>query len=54
MAVQAVDTIGYLPVISKGNRWSLTAICLHMSYMFAVAMKEKSAEMLSRPIYQVY
>ena len=24
----AVDTIGHLPIMSKGNRWALTAICL--------------------------
>ena len=44
MAVLAMDTIGCLPTTSKGNRWPLTAICLHMSYMFAVPMKEKFAE----------
>ena len=44
MADLAIHTIGHLPVMSKGNRWVLTAICLHPSYMFAVPMKEKSAE----------
>ena len=44
MAVLAIDTIGCLPIPSNGNRWSLTAICLHTSYMFAILMKEKSAE----------
>ena len=44
MTVLAIDTIGHLPVISKGNRWVLIVICLHTSYVFAVAMKEKLAE----------
>ena len=44
MAVLAIYTICYLPITSKGNRWALTAICMHMSYMFAILMKEKSAE----------
>ena len=44
MAVLAKDTIGDLPITSKGNRWALTAICLHMSYVFAILIKEKSAE----------
>ena len=46
MAVLAMDTIGHLPITSKHNRQALTAICLHTSYMFAVTMKEKSAENL--------
>ena len=44
MTVLAIDTIGHLLVTSKGNRWDLTAICLHISYLFAVPMKERSAE----------
>ena len=44
IAVLAMDTIGHLPINSKGNRWTLTAICLHRSYKFTVSMKEKSAE----------
>ena len=40
----AIDTVGHLPITSKGSRWALTAICLHISYVFAVLMKEKSAE----------
>ena len=44
MAVLVIDTIGHLPITSKGNRWALTAICLHTSYMFAVPIKDKSAE----------
>ena len=44
MAVLEIDTLGHLPVTSKGNRWALTAICLHTSYVFTFLMKEKSAE----------
>ena len=44
MAVLAVDTIGHVPISSKGNRWALTAICPNTSYVFTVSMKEKSAE----------
>ena len=40
MAVLAVDTIGHLTITSEGNRYALTAICLHTSYVFAVLMKE--------------
>ena len=36
--------LGYLLITSKGNRWALTAICLHTSYVFAIPMKIKSAE----------
>ena len=46
MAVLAMDTICHLPWTSKGNRLAATAICLHTSYMFAVPMKEKSAEIV--------
>ena len=44
MAVLAIDTIGHLPITSKGNSWALTAICLYTSYVFAILIKEKSAE----------
>ena len=44
MAVPAMDTIGHLPITSNGNRWALMAICLHISYVFEVPIKEKSAE----------
>ena len=44
MAVLATDTIGHLPITSKGNRWVVTTICLDTSYMITVLMKEKSAE----------
>ena len=44
MAGLAMDTIGHLPLTFKGNRWALTAICLHTFYVFTVPMKEKPAE----------
>ena len=44
MAVLAIDTVGHLPITSKGNRWALTVICLYTSYMCAILMKAKSAE----------
>ena len=44
MAVLAMDTRGHLSVISRGCWWALTAIWMHMSYVFAILMKEKSAE----------
>ena len=45
-----MDTISHLPITSKGSRWALTAICLHTSYVLAVAMKENFAE----TVVQVY
>ena len=44
MAVLAMDTIGHLPVISRGHWWALTAKYIHTSYVFAILMNEKSAE----------
>ena len=44
VAVLAIDTIGHLPVMSKGNRWALTTICLHTLHIFTVPGKEMSAE----------
>ena len=44
VAVLAMDTTGCLPITSKGNRWALTAICLHTSYLFTILIKENSAE----------
>ena len=44
MAALAIDTNRHLPVKLKGNRWSLTAICLHTSYVFVVPVKDKSTE----------
>ena len=40
MTVLAIDSVGHLPKTSKGNRWVLTASCLHVSYMFASQMVE--------------
>ena len=42
--VLAIDTMGYLPKTFKGNRWALTALCLHPFNVFAIMMKETSAE----------
>ena len=44
MAVLAMDTIGHLRVISREHWWALTAIFMHMSYVFARMMKERSVE----------
>ena len=54
MAVVAMDTMGHLPVTSKGNRWALTAICLHMSYAFTILMMTKSAENVVQAYFLVY
>ena len=44
MAVLDIDTIGHLPVMSKGNGCALKAVCLHTSYVFTFPKKEKTAE----------
>ena len=44
MAVLAMDTIGKLHVTSKGYHYTWTAICLHMSFVFAIPLKEKSSQ----------
>ena len=44
MTVLAIYTICHIRVTFNGNRWGLTAIFLHTSYVFTVLMKEKSAE----------
>ena len=44
MAELAMDTIGCLPITSKGNRLALMAISLYTSNVFTVVMKRKSAE----------
>ena len=49
MAVSAIDTIGHLAIMSSGNRWALKKMCLHASYVFAIPMKEKSAENVVQP-----
>ena len=46
MAVLAIDTIGHLPITSKGNRWTMIAICLHTSYVLAIPIKENSAKIV--------
>ena len=40
----AVDTIGLLLTMSKGNKYALTFICLLTSYLIAVPLKSKTAE----------
>ena len=44
IAVIERHTIGRLPVPSKGHCYALTAICLHMSFVFVIPLKEKSAQ----------
>ena len=44
MAVLVINPIVCLPVTSRGHPWAITTICMHMSYVFAIPMKEKSAE----------
>ena len=44
MAILAMNTIGHLPVTSRGHQWALTIICMHISHVFAITMKEKPAE----------
>ena len=43
-AVSAVDTIGMLPSMSKGHKFTLTFICLLTSYLITVPLKTKKAE----------
>ena len=40
----AVNTIGLLPTMSKGNKYTLTFMCLLTSYLIAVPLKLKRAE----------
>ena len=40
----AVDTNGLLPMISKGNKYALTIMCLLTSYLIAVPLKSKTTE----------
>ena len=44
MAILAMDTTGRLPVTSKGHHYALTAICLHMSFVFVMPLKEKLSQ----------
>ena len=53
-AVLAIDTKGHSPVTSKGNRWALTALCFHTTYVFMISMRENVKEMLFKTINQVY
>ena len=40
-AVLAIDTTGHLQDRSKSNRWALTVIILHTSFVFVILMKKK-------------
>ena len=42
----AIDTIGKLPTTSSGNRYVLTCIDLLTSYVIAVPMPDKTAELV--------
>ena len=44
MAILAMDTIDRLSVTSKGHCYALTTICLHMSFVFVIPLKEKSEQ----------
>ena len=44
MTVLALDTIDHLPITSKGNRWALSEICLHTSYVLTFPMKYNLVE----------
>ena len=44
MTVLDISKMGHLPVMSKGNRWALIAICLFTLYVFLVPMEESSSE----------
>ena len=40
----AVDSIGLFPTMSKGNKYTLSFMCLLTSYLIAVPLKSKTAE----------
>ena len=40
----AVDTIRLLPMMSKGNKYALTFMCLLTSYLIAASLKSKTTE----------
>ena len=40
----AMDCIGRLPTLSKGNQYALTIICLLTLYLVTVPLKTKSAD----------
>ena len=46
-ATCAVDSIGQLPKTSKGNRFTLSFICLQTSYSITVPLKTKTADKVS-------
>ena len=54
MAVLVMDTIGFLPITSKGIRWALTPIHLQMSWVLAVLMEESLLKMYCKHIHQAY
>ena len=43
----AMDCIGLLPAISKGNRHTVTFICLLTSYLIMVLLKRKTEDEVS-------
>ena len=43
----AMESIGQLPTTSKGNRFTLTFICLLTSYLITVPLKTKTADEVS-------
>ena len=36
VAVLAMDTVGHLPVTTRGHLWAFIAVFMHMSYLFAM------------------
>ena len=40
----AVDTIGLIPMTSKGNKYALTFMCLLTPYLIAVPLKSNTTE----------
>ena len=50
----AIDTIGKLPTMSSGNRYTLTCIDLLTSYVIAVPMPDKTAESVVEAIFIGY
>ena len=50
----AVDTIGMLPMTSKGNKYTLTFMCLLTSYLIAVPLKSKPLKKLPWLTVNIY
>ena len=44
LAILAMDIIGRLPVASKGHHYTISAICLHTSFIFVIPLKERSGQ----------